>query len=86
MTDIDDGCRMAAHEAADEVGYAGVVVDAKAAAIDFHAKYGFTPSRAARGAIGRTPAADDHVASDSEDQGGQRARPLNAEIRKASAR
>lgn len=28
---------------ADEVGCAAVVVDAKPGAVDFHAKYGFTP-------------------------------------------
>jgi GNAT superfamily N-acetyltransferase len=34
---------------ADEVGCAGVVVDAKAGAIDFYAKYGFTPFEAIEG-------------------------------------
>ena len=38
-----------AEKMADEVGCAGVVVDAKASAIDFYAKYGFTPFDAVEG-------------------------------------
>ena len=34
---------------ADEVGCSGVVVDAKAGAIEFYAKYGFTPFVAIEG-------------------------------------
>jgi len=36
---------------AEEVGCAGVLVDAKPGAVDFYAKYGFEPLRSLEGAI-----------------------------------
>jgi hypothetical protein len=40
---------MLASKMADDVGCAGVVVDAKVGAVDFYAKYGFTPFDALEG-------------------------------------
>ena len=44
-----------ASKMADEVGCAGVVVDAKPAAVDFYARYGFTPLALLEGQSGARP-------------------------------